>query len=293
MKRTFPGALTALITPFRDGAIDRAALERIVDDQIAAGIDGLVPCGSTGESATLTHDEHLEVIALVVARARGRVPVIAGTGSNSTAEAIRLTRGAKEAGADAALLISPYYNKPTQEGIYRHYRAVAEATRFPLIVYNIPGRTSSKIEAATLARLAELPEVAGLKEATGSLDECQEVIRLCGDALPVYAGDDTLTLPVMAVGGIGVISVVSNCAPQAWLAAVNAARRGDWAEARRGHYRLLPLIRALFLETNPIPIKAAMAMRGFCADELRLPLLPMTETPRRQLRAALQEAGLL
>jgi 4-hydroxy-tetrahydrodipicolinate synthase len=293
MKPTFPGALTALITPFRDGAIDRAALERIVDDQIASGIDGLVPCGSTGESATLTHDEHLEVIALVVARARGRVPVIAGTGSNSTAEAIRLTRGAKEAGADAALLISPYYNKPTQEGIYRHYRAVAEATRFPLIVYNIPGRTSSKIEATTLARLAELPEIAGIKEATGSLDECQEVIRRCGDALPVYAGDDALTLPVLAVGGVGVISVVSNCAPRPWTAAVGAARRDEWAAARGGHYALLPLIRALFLETNPIPVKAAMAMLGFCADELRLPLLPMSEGPREQLRAALQDAGLL
>ena len=293
MKPTFAGALTALITPFRDGAIDRAALERIVDDQIAAGIAGLVPCGSTGESATLTHDEHLEVIALVVARARGRVPVIAGSGSNSTAEAIRLTRGAKEAGADAALLISPYYNKPTQEGIYQHYRAIAEATRFPLIVYNIPGRTSSKIEASTLARLAELPDIVGLKEATGSLDECQEVIRRCGDDLPVYAGDDTLTLPVMAVGGVGVISVVSNCAPKPWAAAVDAARRGDWVEARRGHYALLPLIRSLFLETNPIPIKAAMAMLGYCVDELRLPLLPMTDAPRQQLRAAMQEAGLL
>ena len=293
MKPTFAGALTALITPFRDGAIDRAALERIVDDQIAAGIAGLVPCGSTGESATLTHDEHLEVIALVVARARGGVPVIAGSGSNSTAEAIRLTRGAKEAGADAALLISPYYNKPTQEGIYQHYRAIAEATRFPLIVYNIPGRTSSKIEASTLARLAELPEIIGLKEATGSLDECQEVIRRCGDDLPVYAGDDTLTLPVMAVGGVGVISVVANCAPKPWAAAVDAARRGDWSEARRGHYALLPLIRSLFLETNPIPIKAAMAMLGYCVDELRLPLLPMTDAPRQQLRAAMQEAGLL
>lgn len=293
MKRTFPGALTALITPFRDGAIDRAALERIVDEQIAAGIHGLVPCGSTGESATLTHDEHLEVIGLVARRVRGRVPVIAGSGSNSTAEAIRLTRGAKDAGADAALLISPYYNKPTQEGIYRHYRAIAEATRFPLIVYNIPGRTSSKIEASTLARLAELPEIVGLKEATGSLDECQEVIRRCGDALPVYAGDDALTLPVIAVGGVGVISVVSNCAPKAWAAAVDAARRGDWTAARRGHYALLPLIRALFLETNPIPVKAAMAMLGLSADELRLPLLPMTDGPRQQLRAAMQEAGLL
>lgn len=293
MKRTFPGTLTALITPFRNGAIDVPALEGIVDDQIAQGSNGLVPCGSTGESATLSHDEHVEVVKVVVGRTRGRVPVIAGTGSNSTAEAIRLTQAAKAAGADAALLISPYYNKPTQEGIFQHYRAIAEATAFPLIVYNIPGRTSSKIEAATLARLAELEHIVGLKEATGSLDECMEVIRRCGDALPVYAGDDALTLPIIAVGGVGVISVVGNCAPQAWAAAVSAALAGDWAAARRRHYALLPLLRVLFLETNPIPVKAAMAMLGLCADELRLPLLPMSEGPRAQLRTALQEAGLL
>jgi 4-hydroxy-tetrahydrodipicolinate synthase len=293
MKRIFPGVLTALITPFRDGVVDHDALARLVDDQIANGINGLVPCGSTGESATLTHDEHLEVIKLVVDRVRGRVPVIAGTGSNSTAEAIRLTRGAQELGADAALLISPYYNKPTQEGIYQHYRAIAEATRFPLIVYNIPGRTASKIEASTLERLAALPDIVGLKESTGSLDECQEVIRRCGDALPIYAGDDGLTLPVMAVGGVGIISVIGNCAPKAWVAMVDAIRRNDWADARRRSYALLPLLRALFLETNPIPIKAAMAMLGFCADELRMPLLPMSEAPRQQLRAALHDAGLL
>jgi 4-hydroxy-tetrahydrodipicolinate synthase len=221
------------------------------------------------------------------------VPVIAGTGSNSTAEAIRLTRGAKDAGADAALLISPYYNRPTQEGIYRHYRAIAEATRFPLIAYNIPGRTASKIEATTLERLAEVPEIIGLKEATGSLDECQEVIRRCGDALPVYAGDDALTLPVLAVGGVGVISVISNVAPKAWVETVDAARRNDWADARRRNYALLPLLRTLFLETNPIPVKAAMALRGFCGDEVRMPLLPMSDAPRQQLRAAMLEAGLL
>ncbi|MEO8605107.1 MAG: 4-hydroxy-tetrahydrodipicolinate synthase [bacterium] len=293
MAPRFPGTLTALITPFADGKIDGAALERIVDDQIANGSNGLVPCGSTGESATMSHDEHIEVIKLVVARAKGRIPVVAGTGSNSTAEAIRLTEGAKRAGADAALLISPYYNKPTQEGLYRHYRAIAEATRFPLIVYNIPGRTASKIEASTIERLAELDEIVGLKEATGSLDECQEVIRRCGDRLAVYSGDDALTLPIMAVGGIGVISVVGNCAPKLWSQAVDAAVRGDWAEARRRHYAMLPLLRTLFLETNPIPIKAAMAMLGLCRDELRLPLLPMTDAPRAQLRQALVELGAL
>jgi len=291
MKLRFSGSLTALVTPFRDNAIDRDALARIVEHQIANGTAALVPCGSTGESATLTHDEHIEVVTLVVRSARGRVPVIAGTGSNSTAEAIRLTAAARDAGADAALLISPYYNKPTQEGIYQHYRRIAEQTRFPLIVYNIPGRTGSKIAATTLARLAELDDIVGLKEATGSLDEVQEVIRRCGDALAVYSGDDALTLPIVAVGGAGVISVVGNCLPKQWSEAVAAALDGDWPRARRLHYALIPVIRALFLETNPIPIKAAMSMLDLCRDELRLPLLPMSPAPRDALREALREAG--
>jgi len=291
MKLRFPGSLTALITPFRAGAIDEEALERIVEDQIANGSAGLVPCGSTGESATMSHDEHLEVVRIVVRCARGRVPIIAGTGSNSTAEATRLTLGARDAGATAALLISPYYNRPTQEGLYQHYRHIAEATHFPLIVYNIPSRTASKIEATTLARLAELDDIVGLKEATGSLDEVQEVIRRCGDALAVYSGDDALTLPIVAVGGAGVISVVGNCVPQQWSEAVHAALNGDWVTARRLHYGLLPLIRALFLEVNPIPIKAAMAMLGYCRDELRLPLVPMSDGPRAVLRDALRAVG--
>jgi len=291
MKLRFAGSLTALITPFRDGAIDADAFERIIADQIAGGTAGLVPCGSTGESATLSHEEHIEVVKLVVRGARGRLPVIAGTGSNSTAEAIRLTQAAKQAGADAALLISPYYNRPTQEGIYQHYRQIAETTRFPLIVYNIPGRTGSKIEATTLARLAELDDIVGLKEATGSLDEVQEVIRRCGDALAVYSGDDVLTLPIIAAGGSGVISVIGNCLPRQWAEAVDAALHGDSATARQRHYALFPVMRALFLETNPIPIKAAMAMLGYCRDELRLPLVPMSAGPRETLRAALREAG--
>jgi 4-hydroxy-tetrahydrodipicolinate synthase len=289
----FAGSMVALVTPFRDGAIDRPALADLVERQIAGGSSALVPCGSTGESATLTHAEHVDVVKLVVAQARGRVPVIAGTGSNATAEAVSLTRGAKEAGADAALLISPYYNKPTQEGIYQHYKHIAEATRFPLIVYNIPGRTGSKIEAATIARLAEVDHVIGLKEATGSLDEVQEVIRLCGDKIEVYSGDDALTLPIMAAGGAGVISVIANALPRESAAAVNAALAGNWEEARRLHYRLLPVMRALFLETNPIPIKAALAMLRVCRDEVRLPLLPMSAGPREKLRAALQDVGAL
>jgi 4-hydroxy-tetrahydrodipicolinate synthase len=289
----FSGSMTALVTPFSDGRIDTAALDRLVEMQIAGGTSALVPCGSTGESATLSHAEHTEVVRRVVQTAKGRLPVIAGTGSNSTAEAIALTKAAREAGADAALLISPYYNKPTQEGIYQHYRQIAEATRFPLIVYNIPGRTGSKIEASTIARLAEIDEIIGLKEATGSLDEVQEVLRLCGDRIELYSGDDSLTLPIMAVGGAGVISVVGNILPKESAAVTSAMLAGDVVRARKTHFRLLPVMKALFLETNPIPVKAALSMMGHCRDELRLPLLPMTDGPRQKLRAALQAFGAL
>ena len=289
----FSGSMTAIITPFRDGRVDGEALERLVEFQVQNGTSAIVPCGSTGESSTLSHAEHAEVVRLVVKLARGRIPVIAGTGSNCTSEAIALTRAAQEAGAAAALLISPYYNKPTQEGIYQHYKSIAEATRFPLIVYNIPGRTASKIEATTIARLAELEEIVGLKDATGSLDETQEAIRLCGDKIEVYSGDDSLTLPILAVGGVGVISVVANVMPKESAQMVAACRRGDWDTARRLHYQLLPLIRALFLETNPIPVKAAVAMMGYCQDALRLPLLPMSDGARAKLKAVMEQFGLL
>ncbi len=285
------GCMTALVTPFRDGKIDAESLERLVEAQIQAGVDALVPCGSTGEAATLSHAEHAEVVRLVVRFANKRVPVIAGTGSNSTAEAIELTRAAKQAGADAALLIAPYYNKPTQEGLYQHFRAVAKATRFPMILYNIPGRTACKIEATTIARLCEVDEIVGLKDSTGSLDEVQEVIRLCGNRIAVLSGDDSLTLPILAVGGVGVISVASNVLPDRCAAMVHAALAGRWDEARKMHYELLPLFRALFLETNPIPVKAALSMTGFCSDELRLPLVPMSPGAREQLRAVMQRYG--
>jgi 4-hydroxy-tetrahydrodipicolinate synthase len=285
--------MTALVTPFRDGAVDTEALEGLVEMQLAHGTSALVPCGSTGESATLTHAEHVQVVERVVAIAGGRVPVIAGSGSNSTHEAIELTAGAKRAGADAALLISPYYNKPTQEGIYQHYRLIAEKTGMPLIVYNIPARTGSKIEATTLARLAELNGIVGLKEATGSLDEAQEVARLCGDELEIYCGDDSLTLPMMAIGAVGVISVVANVWPEQSARAVAAAASGDFSRARVEHFKLLPLIRALFLETNPIPVKAALSMLGVCRDELRLPLLPLSDPFRDRLRRALVDVELL
>ena len=289
----FKGSLTALVTPFRGGAVDTRALGDLVEAQIAGGTHGLVPCGSTGESATLTHEEHVEVVRQVVRVARGRVPVIAGTGSNSTAEAIRLTRGAEEAGADGALLISPYYNRPTQEGIYQHYRDIAAATRFPLIVYNIPSRTGSKMEATTIARLAELDDIVGVKEATGSLDEVQEVIRRCGDDFAVYSGDDALTLPIIAVGGVGVISVVSNATPKVMSRLVDLCASGDFAAARALAMRLTPWFTAAFIDSNPIPVKAGLAMMGRIREYMRLPLLPMSEGPRKKLRDALSDLDLL
>lgn len=289
----FSGSMAAIVTPFRDGAIDHGALERIVENQIAQGTAAIVPCGSTGESATLSHAEHIDVVKAVVRITNGRVPIIAGTGSNSTSESIALTKAARDSGASAALLISPYYNKPTQEGIYRHYVAIHEATQFPLIAYNIPGRTGSKIEATTVARMAQAGAIVGLKESTGSLDEVQEVLRLCGDRIDVYSGDDSLTLPIMAVGGTGVISVLANVVPRRTADLVAAARRDDWKTARALHFELLPLVRALFLETNPIPVKAALARLGHCRDELRLPLLPMSDGPRAQLERAMREARVL
>jgi len=285
------GSMVALITPFKAGTVDYAALEALVEWQIASGQKALVPCGSTGESATLSHEEHSEVVAAVIKTAAGRVPVIAGTGSNSTAEAIRLTREAERAGAAAALLISPYYNKPTQDGIVEHYRAVANATGLPLIVYNIPGRTGSTIEPTTLKRLAEIERIVGVKEATGSLDRVIDTIAACGDRFAVLSGEDSLTLPLIAMGGTGVISAVANVIPKEMAQLTEAALAGRWDEARRVHYQVLPVMRACFLETNPIPAKAALAMLGRCQDELRLPLLPMTAGGREQLRAALAASG--
>ena len=289
----FEGCLTALITPFRNGVVDTKALEALVEEQIAAGIDGLVPCGSTGESATLSHDEHEEVIREVIRVARRRVPVIAGTGSNSTAEAIRLTKAAEAAGADGALLISPYYNKPTQDGIVRHYAAVAEATRLPLIAYNIQGRTASNITPETMVRLSRIPRLVGVKEASGSMAQVMDILGLCGPDFAVWSGDDGVTLPIMAAGGIGVISVASNLVPGWMLELTAAMRAGDLPHARRAQARLLPLFRHLFIEVNPIPIKAAMAMAGKCTDEMRLPLTPITEANRTVLHGVLRELGLV
>ena len=289
----FEGVLTALVTPFRGGAIDETALRVLVDRQIDAGVDGLVPCGSTGESATLSHAEHRRVVEIVVLATRGRVPVVAGTGSNSTREAIELTQHAKEAGADGALLISPYYNKPTQEGIFLHYAEIARATSFPLLVYNVPGRTASNILPATLARLADIPQIVGVKEACGNVDQLAEVIARCPEDFSVLSGDDAMTLPLLALGGRGVVATTANVAPSGMVQMLRAFRAGEVAEARRIHYRLLPLFQVLFCETNPIPVKAALALMGVIAPEIRLPLTPLGEANRERLQVVLKELGLL
>ena len=289
----FTGALTALVTPFRDGAVDVAALRDLIEWQIQSGIDGLFPCGSTGESATLSHAEHDSVVRLTIEQARKRVPVLAGTGSNSTAEAIRLTAAAREMGADGAVLLSPYYNKPTQDGIFRHYKAIATSVDLPLFVYNIPGRTASNIAPETFARLSEIKNIVGVKEASASMDQSSDILKLCGDRLAIFSGDDALTIPLIALGAKGVMSTCSNVAPREMHDLASAALAGDFAKAREIHYRLLPLMRALFVETNPIPIKQALAFMGKCANELRMPLLPMTAGPAERLRVAMKELRLV
>ena len=287
----FEGVFTALVTPFRDGEIDEPALRELVELQVAAGVDGVAPCGSTGEAATLSHAEHGRVVQIVVETARRRIQVLAGTGSNNTRESIELTRHAKRVGADGALLISPYYNKPTQEGIVAHYTAIARDTAFPLVVYNIPGRTASNILPSTLARLADVEHVVGVKEACGDIAQISEVVALCPEAFVVLSGDDALTLPVLAVGGRGVISTASNIAPREVVELVRAFQAGDHARALRMHQRLLPLFKALFCETNPIPVKAALALQGRIRDEMRLPLTPLSQANRERLQVTLKEQG--
>src|SRR6185295_4382366 len=280
----FTGSMVALVTPFKNGAVDWQSLEGLIAFHLQNGTHGIVPCGTTGESATLSHQEHDEVIRAVIKAVNKRIPVIAGTGSNSTEEAVRLTREAEKSGADGALMISPYYNRPTQEGIYQHYKKVASEVGIPLIIYNIPGRTGSKIEPETLARLAEIKNVAGVKEATGSVDQAIDVIRLCGDRLAVYSGEDTLTFSLMALGGKGVISTVANIAPKPMSELTEACMNGNWEKGRDLQFKLIPLIHAVFLETNPIPVKTALALMGNCTGELRLPMTPMAEGNVKTLR---------
>jgi 4-hydroxy-tetrahydrodipicolinate synthase len=289
----FQGSLVALVTPFRDGKVDDAKLRELVAFHVQNGTDAIVPCGTTGESPTLSHAEHKRVVEIVIEAVGGRVPVVAGTGSNSTAEAIDLTAHAKKAGAAGALVVNPYYNKPTQEGLYRHFRAIAEAVDIPILVYNIQGRTAVNVETDTLARLAQIPNIVGVKEASGSLDQMTQVILACGPDFTVLSGDDNLTLPLMAVGGRGVISVVANVVPKETAEMTHAALEGDWKRARELFHRLFPLCRAMFIETNPIPVKEAMAMMGMIAPEFRLPLCRMADQNRERLRTVLKQFGLV
>ena len=293
-RQKFQGTGTALVTPFHlDGSVDEAALVRLVEFQIEAGIDMLLPCGTTGEGATLETAEWERVIALVVERASGRVPVIAGAGCNSTARALRLTKRAAELGADGTLSVGPYYNKPSQNGFYEHFKAVAEVCDLPLIVYNVPGRTSSNIRAETTLRLAELPGIVAVKEASGDLDQVMEIIRHRPEGFRVLSGDDALTLPMIVLGADGVVSVVSNEAPAMFGELVDAALDGEFDRARALQYRLLPLMRANFIESNPIPVKAVLAMMGLLEESYRLPLTRASNESREALRNIASELGLL
>jgi 4-hydroxy-tetrahydrodipicolinate synthase len=291
---TFQGSFVALVTPFREGRVDEAKLRELVEFHVTHGTDGIIPCGTTGESPTLSHDEHKRVVEIVVQTAGRRLPVIAGTGSNSTAEAIDLTRHAERAGAAAALVVNPYYNKPTQEGLYRHFRAVAESVAIPILLYNIQSRTAINVETATLARLVrDCRNIAGVKEASGSLDQMSQVIAACGPNFSVLSGDDNLTLALLAIGGHGVVSVIANIVPRETADMVHAALEGDFKRARELHYRLFPLARAAFLETNPIPIKEAMAMAGMLEPEFRLPMCRMSDANRETLRSILRQYALV
>jgi 4-hydroxy-tetrahydrodipicolinate synthase len=296
MKRTkgeqFAGVTVALVTPFRDGEVDFDALGRLVDWHVEQGSDGLAPVGTTGESPTLDHAEHERVIGFVAERAARRLKVVPGTGSNSTREAIRLTKFAKRAGADGALMVGPYYNKPTQEGYYRHFAAVAEAADLPIMLYNIPGRTGSNILPETIARMAEIPSIVAVKEATGSLDQASHIASLCD--ITILSGDDSLTLPLMSVGGRGVVSVVGNLVPRDLQAMVRAFDKGDTAEALRWHRKLFMLSRDLLsVATNPIPLKTAMRLLGRDTGEMRLPMCPTDAAGEARIAASLRDYGLM
>ena len=294
MNQTFPGAYTALVTPFHNGKVDEKKLASLVELQIKAGIDGLVPVGTTGESPTLDHEEHIRVIEIVVHTANGRCKIIAGTGSNCTDEAISLTRKAEKAGADAVLQVNPYYNKPTQEGMFQHFSAVAKATKLPLVLYNIPGRCGVDCAAETVARLVEANKnIVGMKEASGSCDRVAQLKALCGDRLTVLSGDDSLTLPFMSVGAEGVISVASNIIPAEVTLMVQAFLNDKARVAAAVHAKYVALFKDLFIETNPIPIKTAMAMMGMVEEEFRLPLCRMADKNRAVLKATLEKVGLL
>ncbi|MFP4213315.1 MAG: 4-hydroxy-tetrahydrodipicolinate synthase [Desulfohalobiaceae bacterium] len=290
----FAGAYTALVTPFRGDKVDEDTFREHIEWQIQQGIHGLVPCGTTGESATLSHEEHKQVIKICVEQTRGRVPILAGAGSNNTREAIELTKFAKQAGADGGLLITPYYNKPTQAGLFAHYQAIAQEVSLPMVVYNVPGRTGSNLLPQTLAKMdREIPEVVGVKEASGNIKQVSEMIEFCSKDFTVLAGEDFIVLPLLAQGGKGVISVVSNIAPDKMSSLCSSHASQDRQRCLQLHYELAPLCRAMFLETNPIPVKTALHLMGRMHMELRLPLTQMQEENLEQLRQTLQQAGLL
>lgn len=293
MKNPFVGVFTALVTPFRDGRLDLPALDALVDRQLAAGVAGLVPCGTTGESPTLSDDEQQAVIARVAARAGGRAQVLAGAGSNSTAHAVHLARRAADAGADGLLVVSPYYNKPTQEGMYRHFCAVADAVEHPVMLYNVPGRTAADLKPATVARLASHPRIMGIKEATGDLARVAELRGLVGEGFALYSGDDATARGFMLLGGQGVVSVTANVAPAAMARMCEAALAGRAAEAAALDQPLSALHRDLFAESNPIPVKWALQRMGRIAGGIRLPLTPLSAAAQPPVEAALRQAGLL
>ncbi|MBN1473618.1 MAG: 4-hydroxy-tetrahydrodipicolinate synthase [Syntrophaceae bacterium] len=289
----FKGAIVAIVTPFKDGKVDEEALRQLIDFQIANGTDGIVPCGTTGESTTLSHEEHDKVIEITIDAVKKRVPVIAGSGSNSTAEALRLTQHAYKAGADGALIVCPYYNRPTQEGLYQHFKKIAESVPIPIVPYNIPSRTGVNLMPPMVAKLAKIKNIVGIKEASGSIKQMSDVIEMCPDNFAVLSGDDNFTLPLLAMGGAGVISVISNVAPADMAGLVDAFFAGDINKAKLQHHKMAPLMEALFVEVNPIPVKAALAMMGKIKEEYRLPLCKMTDANREKLKKAMADYNLI
>lgn len=287
----FTGSIVALVTPFLNGEVDYKKFRDLVEYHIENGTNGIVPCGTTGESPTLSHEEHERVISEVIDCAKGRIPVIAGAGSNSTSETLRLTKHAKKAGADGALIITPYYNKPTQDGLYLHFKAVTDAVDIPVVIYNVPSRTGISITPETVAKLSEIKTIVGIKEASGSIDQASEILSLCD--IYVLSGDDSLTLPIMSIGGKGVISVTANIAPKDVSDMVSSFRNNNFDNAKRLHNKLFPLSRAMFIETNPIPVKTAMKLLNRLNGEMRLPLCKMTKTHEDQLANALKQYGLI
>ncbi|MFV1952080.1 MAG: 4-hydroxy-tetrahydrodipicolinate synthase [Nitrospinota bacterium] len=289
----FQGSIVALVTPFKDGKIDREGLRNLIEFQIENNTHAIVPCGCTGEAATLSHEEHKKVLELTLEFVNKRVPVIAGSGSNSTHEAVELTRYAKDRGADGALVITPYYNKPTQDGLYRHYKEIATNVDIPIILYNVPGRTGVNMLPETVLRLSEIDNIVGIKEASGSLSQMSDIIGLCGENIVVLSGDDSVTLPLLSIGGKGVISVTANIVPSYVAQIVNEFNKGNFDEARRLHYKLRSLNEAMFFETNPIPVKTSLSLMGKISGELRLPLSPMSEANLERLRKVLMDYGLI